>query len=101
MTPGCFLCMHTILVLLDNEGHIKITDFGLCKANMNDTTTRADSFVGTVSMLLGKHSVSDCLCLKVFRLYIIFGFHHSGCFIASLSFIFPCESGPRATETCT
>lgn len=38
-------------VLLDSEGHIKITDFGLCKANMNDTTTRADSFVGTIQYM--------------------------------------------------
>eukprot|EP00210_Caulerpa_lentillifera_P008257 g7880.t1 len=39
-------------VLLDSEGHIKITDFGLSKGNMvpNDDS-RADSFVGTIQYM--------------------------------------------------
>lgn len=35
-------------ILLDESGHIKITDFGLSKSNMNDSETRANSFVGTL-----------------------------------------------------
>ncbi|GMH42467.1 hypothetical protein BSKO_10386 [Bryopsis sp. KO-2023] len=38
-------------VLLDDEGHIKVTDFGLCKGNIDDASTRADSFVGTMQYM--------------------------------------------------
>lgn len=38
-------------VLLDEDGHIKVTDFGLCKENIDDNATRADSFVGTMQYM--------------------------------------------------
>lgn len=38
-------------VLLDEDGHIMVTDFGLCKGNIDDDSTRADSFVGTMQYM--------------------------------------------------
>lgn len=39
-------------VLLDKEGHIKITDFGLAKANMSDQEEqRTNSFIGTMEYM--------------------------------------------------
>ena len=34
-------------VLLDSQGHVKVTDFGLAKDNMSDDV-RTNSFIGTV-----------------------------------------------------
>ena len=36
-------------VLLDSEGHIKVTDFGLAKHGMNDEA-RTNSFIGTMEV---------------------------------------------------
>lgn len=39
-------------VLLDNEGHIKVTDFGLAKGNMSDAEEqRSNSFIGTMEYM--------------------------------------------------
>jgi len=37
-------------VLLDSEGHIKVTDFGLAKHGMNDEA-RTNSFIGTMEVV--------------------------------------------------
>lgn len=37
-------------ILLDNEGHIKLADFGLCKMNMN-SDSKTHTFCGTVEYL--------------------------------------------------
>ena len=37
-------------LLLDADGHIKITDFGLAKANMSDDS-RTNSFIGTMEYM--------------------------------------------------
>lgn len=36
-------------MLLDSEGHIKVTDFGLAKHGMNDEA-RTNSFIGTMEV---------------------------------------------------
>lgn len=36
-------------VLLDSDGHIKVTDFGLAKHGMNDEA-RTNSFIGTMEV---------------------------------------------------
>mmetsp|Transcript_22199 Transcript_22199/g.48473 ORF Transcript_22199/g.48473 Transcript_22199/m.48473 type:complete len:514 (+) Transcript_22199:245-1786(+) len=38
-------------VLLDNEGHIRLTDFGLAKGNMGDDINRTNSFIGTMEYM--------------------------------------------------
>lgn len=38
-------------VLLDADGHIKVTDFGLSKGDMQNNQTRANSFVGTIQYM--------------------------------------------------
>lgn len=38
-------------VLLDADGHIKVTDFGLSKGDMQNNQTRAHSFVGTIQYM--------------------------------------------------
>ena len=37
-------------VLLDSQGHIKVTDFGLAKGNMTDDN-RTNSFIGTMEYM--------------------------------------------------
>ena len=37
-------------VLLDKDGHIKVTDFGLAKGNM-DADGRTNSFIGTMEYM--------------------------------------------------
>ena len=38
-------------VLIDNEGHIRLTDFGLSKGGLKDTHGRTESFCGTPEYL--------------------------------------------------
>eukprot|EP00200_Dunaliella_tertiolecta_P003728 CAMPEP_0202360384 /NCGR_PEP_ID=MMETSP1126-20121109/13346_1 /ASSEMBLY_ACC=CAM_ASM_000457 /TAXON_ID=3047 /ORGANISM="Dunaliella tertiolecta, Strain CCMP1320" /LENGTH=747 /DNA_ID=CAMNT_0048954081 /DNA_START=226 /DNA_END=2469 /DNA_ORIENTATION=- len=38
-------------VLLDSEGHVKLTDFGLAKSNMGDESARSNSFIGTMEYM--------------------------------------------------
>ena len=38
-------------VLVDNEGHIRLTDFGLSKSGLEDTNGRTESFCGTPEYL--------------------------------------------------
>ncbi|KAI0979613.1 hypothetical protein GJ496_007362, partial [Pomphorhynchus laevis] len=38
-------------ILLDSEGHIKLTDFGLCKEGMMSSTERTNTFCGTPEYL--------------------------------------------------
>lgn len=38
-------------VLLDSEGHIKLTDFGLAKPNMAESGARTNSFIGTMEYM--------------------------------------------------
>ena len=38
-------------MLLDSEGHIKVTDFGLAKHGMNDEA-RTNSFIGTMEVIV-------------------------------------------------
>ena len=38
-------------VLVDNEGHIRLTDFGLSKAGLKETNGRTESFCGTPEYL--------------------------------------------------
>ena len=45
---GC-LCIRS--VLLDSEGHIRVTDFGLCKESSDMQDDKAYSFCGTVEYM--------------------------------------------------
>ena len=36
---------------MDRDGHIKVTDFGLSKENVENGETRASSFVGTLQYM--------------------------------------------------
>jgi serine/threonine protein kinase len=38
-------------ILIDNEGHVKLTDFGLSKAGLKGQNNRTESFVGTTEYL--------------------------------------------------
>ncbi|KAG2438878.1 hypothetical protein HYH02_010676 [Chlamydomonas schloesseri] len=38
-------------VLLDNEGHVRLTDFGLAKGNMGGEENRTNSFIGTMEYM--------------------------------------------------
>ncbi|GFH32751.1 ribosomal protein S6 kinase, partial [Haematococcus lacustris] len=38
-------------VLLDNEGHVRLTDFGLAKGNMDVEGARSNSFIGTMEYM--------------------------------------------------
>lgn len=38
-------------VLLDNQGHIRLTDFGLAKGNVMDEEDRCNSFIGTMEYM--------------------------------------------------
>ena len=38
-------------VLIDNEGHIRLTDFGLSKGGLQNTHGRTESFCGTPEYL--------------------------------------------------
>mmetsp|Transcript_14126 Transcript_14126/g.34838 ORF Transcript_14126/g.34838 Transcript_14126/m.34838 type:complete len:551 (-) Transcript_14126:1063-2715(-) len=38
-------------VLLDSEGHVKLTDFGLAKPNMSNDGARSNSFIGTMEYM--------------------------------------------------
>ena len=45
-------------MLLDSEGHIKVTDFGLAKHGMNDEA-RTNSFIGTMEVPTHAHPTYD------------------------------------------
>lgn len=38
-------------VLIDHEGHIKLTDFGLSKGGLHENNDKTESFVGTTEYL--------------------------------------------------
>ena len=38
-------------VLIDSQGHIKLTDFGLSKENLNENNNMTESFCGTTEYL--------------------------------------------------
>jgi serine/threonine protein kinase len=38
-------------ILIDNEGHVKLTDFGLSKEGLDESDGRTESFVGTTEYL--------------------------------------------------
>lgn len=38
-------------VLLDSDGHVKLTDFGLAKPNMTTADVRSNSFIGTMEYM--------------------------------------------------
>lgn len=38
-------------VLLDADGHIRLTDFGLAKENMHEEGERSNSFIGTMEYM--------------------------------------------------
>ena len=40
-------------VLLDNEGHVRLTDFGLAKGDMEEDEGRSNSFIGTMARIHG------------------------------------------------
>ena len=45
-------------VLVDNEGHIRLTDFGLSKSGLQDTNGRTESFCGTPEYLAPRSSAT-------------------------------------------
>lgn len=56
MSQRRFDCIAQENLLLSSEGHIKVTDFGLAKANMTHES-RTNSFIGTMV-----RATSSCLC---------------------------------------
>lgn len=38
-------------ILIDSEGHVKLTDFGLSKSNLQNQNNMTDSFCGTTEYL--------------------------------------------------
>ncbi len=51
-------------VLLDSEGHIKVTDFGLAKGGLAEEE-RTNSFIGTMEYM----APEACLCYTPFTLF--------------------------------
>ena len=58
-------------VLLDSEGHVKVTDFGLAKPGLSDDT-RTNSFIGTMEVggALGQ-SLHVCRTPRTFHCQLI------------------------------
>jgi hypothetical protein len=56
-------------VLLDSEGHIRVTDFGLAKPGLKDDS-RTNSFIGTMEVCWAWHVMllscgpSTCVCVR-------------------------------------
>lgn len=60
-------------MLLDGEGHVRVTDFGLAKVNVSDSEhERTNSFIGTMEYMVSHGSFGErpllppgCLLLPV------------------------------------
>ncbi len=51
-------------VLLDSDGHIRITDFGLAKGDMNDDVNhRTNSLIGTMEYMAPEIVAGVCLAI--------------------------------------